>query len=107
MFKFEMENMTSEWCKEDLGVKQDSHSLLFYLTCQSSRVIKCVHGVQYSVVGKDGIVEWKSEAEFRCAADVCLTESRGENMKGMMEQVNKCVIEYGLKVNFFVEKKIY
>ena len=41
-------------------------------------ISKCVQGVNYAVVGKDGVMEWKSQAEFIYADDVCLME---EDMK--------------------------
>ena len=57
-------------------------------------IIHCVHGVKYGVVGKDGIMEWKSKAGFQYADDVCLMASSEEDMTGVMEQGNECVTEY-------------
>ena len=69
-------------------------------------ISNCVHGVKYAVVGKDGVMEWKSQAELLYADDVCLMAiyiyNSEEDMKVIMEKVNECVVEYGLKVN---EKK--
>ena len=58
--------------------------------------------VKYSVVGKDGIMKWRSQAGLLYADDVCLMANSEEDMKVIMEKVNECVVEYGLKVN---EKK--
>ena len=58
----------------------------------------CVHGVKYAVVGKDGVMEWKSQAGLLYADDVCLMANSEEDI----HYVNQCVVEYGLKVN---EKK--
>ena len=44
----------------------------------------------------------KSQAVLLHADDVCLMANSEEVMKVIMEKVNKCVVEYGLKVN---EKK--
>ena len=65
-------------------------------------ISNCVHGVKYAVVGKDGVMEWKSQAGLLYADDVCLMANSEEDMKVIMEKVNECVVEYGLKVN---EKK--
>ena len=58
----------------------------------------CVHGVKYAVVGKDCDMEWKSQAGLIYAEDVCLMANIEEDMKVIMEKVNECVVEYGLKV---------
>ena len=52
--------------------------------------------------GKDGLTEWKSQAGLLYADDVCLMARSKEDIKVIMEKVNQCVVEYGLKVN---EKK--
>ena len=65
-------------------------------------ISNCVHGVQYAVVEKDGVMEWKSQEGLLYADDVCLMANSEEDMKVIMEKVNECVVEYGLKVN---EKK--
>ena len=62
-------------------------------------ISNCVHGVKYAVVGKDDVMEWKSQAGLLYADDVCLMAN---SEKDIMEKVNECVVEYGLKVN---EKK--
>ena len=54
------------------------------------------------MVGKDGVMEWKSQAGLLYADDVYLMASNEEDMKLIMEKENACVVEYGLKVN---EKK--
>ena len=54
------------------------------------------------MVGKDGAIKWKSQAGLIYADDVCLMASSEEEMKVIMDKVNECVVEYGLKVN---EKK--
>ena len=41
-------------------------------------ISNCVHGVKYAVVGKDGIMEWKSQVGLLYANDVCLMASSGE-----------------------------
>ena len=65
-------------------------------------ISNCVHGVKYTVVGKDGVMEWKSQAGLLYADDVCQMANIEEDMKVIMEKVNEYVVEYGLKVN---EKK--
>ena len=57
-------------------------------------ISNCVHGVKYVVVGKDGVMEWKSQAGLIYADDVCLMENSEEDMKVIMEKVNECVVEY-------------
>ena len=47
-------------------------------------------------------MEWKSQAGLLYADDVCLMASSEEDIKLIVEKVNACVVEYGLKVN---EKK--
>ena len=54
------------------------------------------------MVGKDGVLEWKSQAGLLYADDVRLMANSEEDMKVIMEKVNECVVEYGFKVN---EKK--
>ena len=44
-------------------------------------------------------MEWKSQAGLLYANDVCLMASSEEDMKIIMDKVNACVLEYGLKVN--------
>ena len=58
-----------------------------------------MHGVKYAAVGKDGIMEWKSQAGLLYADDVCLMASSEEEIKVIMEKVNEGVVEYGLRVN--------
>ena len=93
--------MTTEWCKSDSRVRQGcplSHfHFNIYVRKLGKLISNCVHGVKYAVVGKDGVMEWKSQAD-----DVCLMASSEKDMKVIMEKVNECVVEYGLKVN---EKK--
>ena len=62
-------------------------------------ISNCVHGVKYAVVGKDGVIEWKSQAGLLYADDVCLMTNSVEDMKVIMEKVNECVVEYDLKVD--------
>ena len=48
--------------------------LLFniYVRDLDKGINKCVRGVKYAVIGKDGSLEWKSQAVFQYAGDVCL-----------------------------------
>ena len=62
-------------------------------------ISNCVYGVKYAVVGKDGVMEWKSQAGLIYADDVCLMANSEEDMNVIMEKVHECVAEYGLKVN--------
>ena len=57
-------------------------------------ISNCVHGVKYAVVGKDGVMEWKSQAGLLYADDLCLMVSSEEDRKVIMEKVNECVVEY-------------
>ena len=65
-------------------------------------ICNCVHGVKYAVVGKDVVMEWKSQAGLLYADDVCLMGDSEDDIKVIIEKVNECVVEYGLKIN---EKK--
>ena len=65
-------------------------------------ISNCVHGFKYAVVGKDGVMEWKSQAGRLYADDVCMMANSEEDMKVIMEKIHECVVEYVLKVN---EKK--
>ena len=47
-----------------------------------------VHGVQYAVVGKVGVMEWKSQAGLLYADDMCLMANSEEDIKVIMEKVN-------------------
>ena len=47
-------------------------------------------------------IKVEEQAGILYSDDVCLMASREEDMKVIMEKVNECVVEYGLKVN---EKK--
>ena len=55
-------------------------------------ISNCVHGVKYAVMGKNGVIELKSQSGFLYTYDVLLMESSEEDMKVIMEQVNVCVI---------------
>ena len=74
MIKFELENETTGWCKGVSGVRQGcTMSLLFFnqYVRELGRVISnCVLGVKYAVIGKDGVMEWKSQAGCLYADDV-------------------------------------
>ena len=62
-----------------------------------------VYGVKYAAVGKDGVMEWKSQAGLLyMQLMVCLMANSQEDMKAIVEKVIECVVEYGLKIN---EKK--
>ena len=103
MVKFELENVTTGWCKSDSGISTLVTSLInIYVRELGKGISNCVHGVKYAVVGKDGFMEWKSQAGLLYADDVCLMANSEEDMKEIIEKVNECVVEYGLKVN---EKK--
>ena len=98
--------MTTVWCKSDSGVRQGCplSPLCFniYVRELGKVISNCVHGIKYAVVGKDGIMEWKSQVGLLYADDVRLMANSEEDMKVIMMKVNKCVVEYGTKVN---EKK--
>ena len=70
-------------------------------------ISNCVHGVKYAVVGKVGVMEWKSQAGLLYAYDVCLMINSEDDMKVIMEKVTECVVEYGLKVNEKKSKVVY
>ena len=57
--------------------------LLFniYVSELGNVISKCVHGVKYEVVGKDGVMEWKSQAGLIYADDVCLMANSEEDFK--------------------------
>ena len=104
--KFELENGRTGWCKSNSGARQvcslSSLHLNIYVMELGNVISNCVHGVKYAVVGKDGVMEWKSQAGLLQADDVCLMANSEEGIKVIMEKVNECVVEYGVKVN---EKK--
>ena len=73
----------------DLGKAVLCHlSFLTYVRQLGKVMSNCIHGVKY--------------AGLLYADDVCLMMSNEEDMKLIMEKVNECVVEFGLKVN---EKK--
>ena len=88
----------------ELGREVPCHSsYLTYYVRELGKVIgNCMHGVKYAVVGKDGVMEWKSQAGLIYVVDVCPMVNSKENMKVIVERGIACVVEYGLKVN---EKK--
>ena len=47
-------------------------------------ISNCVHRVKYAVVGKGGVMEWKSQAGLLYADDVCLMANSEEDMKVIM-----------------------
>ena len=106
LMKFELEEVTTRWCKSDSGVRQGCplSPLLFniYVRELGNVISNCAHGVKYAVVGMDGVKEWKTQAGLLYADDVCLMANSEKHLKAIMEKVNECVVEYGLKVN---EKK--
>ena len=106
MVKFELDNMTTGWCKSDSGVRQSCplSPLHFHIYVRKlGKVIRnCAHGFKYAVMEKVGVMECKNQTGFLYADDVCLMANSEDDMKVIMEQVKECVIEYGVKVN---EKK--
>ena len=99
MVKFELEKVTMGWCKTDSGVRQGSplSALLLniYVRELGKVISNCVHGVKYAVVGKEDVMEWKSQTGPLYADDVCLMANSEGDMKVIMERVNECVVEYG------------
>ena len=84
MAKFELENVTTGWCKSDSGVRQGCplSTLLFTIYARDLGMIisNCVQGVKYAVVGKNGVMEWKIKAGL-LYADECLMASSEDDMK--------------------------
>ena len=97
MVTFELENVTTGWCKNDSEVMQE-FSLSPLLFNIHVRELAKVHGV----MGNDDVMEWNIQTGFLYAVVVCLMASIEDDMKVIMEQLNARVIAYGLKVN---EKK--
>ena len=68
MVNLELEKVTTGWCKSYYGVRQSCplSPLCFniYVRELGKVISNCVHGVKYAVVGKDGIMEWKSQARL-------------------------------------------
>ena len=48
-------------------------------------ISNCVHGVRYLEVGKDDVLEWKSQERFLYAGEMCLMASSIEDMKVIMK----------------------
>ena len=71
--------------------------LYMYVRELGNVIRNCVHGVKYTVVGKDGVMEGKSQVGLLYTDDVCLMARNEDDMKVIMEKVNSCVVEYGLK----------
>ena len=59
----------------------------------------CVHKIKYVGMGMNGVIEWKIQAGFIYADDMCLMTSSEEDMKVIMEQMNECMVEYVLHSN--------
>ena len=80
MVKFELENVMTGLCKSDSGVRRgfplSSLPFNIYVRELGKVISHCVHGVIYAVVGKDGVMEWKSQAGLLYADDVCLMVRR-------------------------------
>ena len=68
-------------------------------------ISNCVHGVKYAVLGKDGVMEWNSQAGLLYADDVCVMANSEEDMKVIIEKINECGAEYGLKVKDLMRSK--
>ena len=82
LVKFELDDVTTVWCKSDSGARQGCplSPFLFniYVRELGNVISNCVHGVKYVVVGKDGVMEWKSQAGLLYANDVCLMTNSEE-----------------------------
>ena len=70
MVKFELDNVTTGWCKSDSGVRQGCplSPLLFNKDARELGMVisNCVHGVKYAVVGTDGVMEYVSSRTSIC-----------------------------------------
>ena len=88
MVKYELEKVTTGWYTGKSGVRQGCPLSPFpfniYARELGKVISKCVHGFNYAVVGKDGVMEWKSQAGLLYADDVCLMANSEEDMKVIM-----------------------
>ena len=58
-----------------------------------------VHGFRYSVIKEDGSVDVRVRSGFMYADDICLIASSEEKLQSIMNELNGCVEEYGMKVS--------
>ena len=79
-----MTKVTTRWCKSDSGVRQGCplSPLLFniYVRELGKVISNYVHGVKYTVLGKDGVMVCKSQAGLLYADDVCLMDNNNNNL---------------------------
>ena len=91
MVKFELENMTTGWCKRDSGVKHGCSlsPILFNINVRElgNDISNCAPGVKYVVGGKDGVMVCKNQTGFLYADDMCLMAIIEEDIRVIMEQV--------------------
>ena len=93
----------STLCTSSSGVRQGCplSPLLFniYFKEIAQVIEQSVHGFRYSVIKEDGRVDVRVRSGFMYADDICLIASSEEKLQSIMNELNGCVEEYGMKVS--------
>ena len=103
MVKFELESIMAAWCKSDSGVRHGcpQSPLLFniYVKELGMKIAQCKQGFKYLLVNKGGVFEEKCQTGFLYADDVCLMASNEQHLQTILDNISRCIKEYGMKLN--------
>ena len=99
--KFVLEDVITDWSTSNSELFQGYplSPLLFNIYFREiARVIEqSEHGFEYSEVKEDGSVDVRARSGFMYADDICLIASSEEKSQSIMNELNSCVEEYGMK----------